>query len=283
MALLWLGHAACAQTLNYDLPLHVAQVRLPLNHPPVIVACSYAPGMAQETRYWQKNISDDGVFFVHLRPGQVTPPSCDKAVPQPDPPLVVTCTTYPGFMVKDRHVEGDEGDAGVSVVKLSAGRPVPSCDDAAAPRENMLRDKNEGGAFDGVKGAYLFLAEPDTDLFGAWNMVVYRTDSSRLITDFTLLNNPASALQRTPDGLSFRLTTYVSQDCGVGGNGGAACLARLEQTAGTKIALAQCVKAEPKDFPTDPIAIAYPALLSVRGSHAVLRATGPATACIASE
>ena len=65
--------------------------------------------------------------------------------------------------------------------------------------------------------------------------------------------------------------------------------ARLEHMTGAQISLAQCLKAEPqnppqyKNFPIDPVAIEYPALLSVRGTSSALRATGPATACIASE
>lgn len=262
----------------------MTQVRLPLNHPPVVVACSYAPGMAQETRYWQKNISDDGVFFVHIRPGQVAPPSCDKGMPQLDQPLVVTCTVYPGFMVKGLHQEGDEGDAGTSIVPMRPGQAAPACDDKTAPGEFLLAGTDQSGAgFWGAVNGYVFLSEPDGDLYGANGTVIYRADAAQPIVTLPLADAPGNRLSHVPGGFDLRLMTQQEKNCAVGGNAGAACLARLEQAAGVKIPLAQCVKAEPANDPHDPVAMEYPALLSVRGGHATLRAAGPATRCIPSE
>jgi hypothetical protein len=279
--LLCLGRPVCAQTLNFDAPLHVTQVRLPLNHPPVDVTCSDAPGAGTETRYWQKNPNDDGSLPVHLLPGRKVP-SCDK-VTIPAPPLVVTCTAYDGFVVKGRHWETDEGDAGTFVAPLRPGQAAPPCDDKPLPGEFLLAGTNQSGAeFWGAAAGYVFLGGADTDLYGAIEIDIFRADAPGQVGTTLLFDDPGNRLSRAPGGFDLRFMAEQAADCAVSGSKGTACLARLEQ-GGAKISMAQCVKAEPKDYPRDPIAIEYPALLSVRGSNSVLRAVGPATRCIPSE
>lgn len=285
--MLCLGRAGVAQTLNFDPPLRVTQVRLPLNHLPVVVACDGGSGMVQETRYWQKNIGDDGVFFVHLTPGRPAPPSCDKVIEPYPTPMVVTCSVYAGFMVQGRHVEGDEGDAGTFIVPIRPGQATPACDDKAAPGEFLLPGTDQSGAsFWGAVNGYVFLDLPDADPAVGYAADIFGANGQGSIITINVLeapyvrDAPGNRLSRVPGGFDLSFMTDQTLGCGVGGSNGAACFARLEQASGAAISMAQCVKAEPENDPNSPVFIQYPALLSVRGSKAVLRATGPATRCI---
>jgi hypothetical protein len=207
-----------------------------------------------------------------------------KATLAGNPPLVVTCSFYSGFMVKELHWEGDEGNAGVAVVPVRQGEAVSACDHNAAPGEFLLTGTDQSGAeFWGAVGNNVLLSSSDLDLYGAGEIDIFRADAPRQITSVLLFDRPSNRLIRTPGGFDLRFMAEQAADCAVGGSTGVECLGRLEQATGAKISLAQCVNAEPKNDPKDPIAIEYPALLSVRGSKAVLRATGPATGCIASD
>lgn len=289
LANLSLGRIAAAQTLNFDVPLSVTKMELPLNHPPVDLVCADNTGNVTEERYWQKNSADDGVFDLKLRPGQVVP-SCDKVTFPKYPPLFVTCSAYAGFAVKERQFEGDEGDDDIALIPKRPGQGVVPCDDKMAPGEFSLKSALDSEAFIGVVGSYVFVAAVDDDLFG-WNGVdVFRADSPAPIAFPSLSWGDRTArLTRMPGGFDLRFMADASLGCGVDGPSGTTCLARLERATGAKIARAQCLKAVPEADLSNPlpqgypIALEYPALLSVRGTKAVQRATGPGVGCIASE
>ncbi len=233
-------------------------------------------------RYWQKNQSDDGVFPAQVKPGQAVPPSCDKTAFPARPPVDVTCTLYPGFMLKEMHSQGDEGE-NTSIVPVKAGQAEPACNDRSAPGEVLL---SNGGYFWGAVNGYVFLGVPDADPVVGYETDIFGADGQGGITTIYVLDAPyvrdapPNRLTRVPGGFDLHFMTDQTLNCSVGGSNGAACFARLEQASGAKIQMAQCVKAEPENDPNSPVWIQYPALLNVRGSNAVLRATGPATRCI---
>jgi len=286
LAILSLGQIASAQTLKFDTPLSVTKLTLPLNHPPLDFACAISNEKVLEVRYWQKNPADEGEFVVKMRPGPEVPP-CDKTVLPQDPPLLVTCSIYSSFMVKERQVEGNEGDDGIAIVPRPQGPAAPPCDEKVALGEFLLQPALLSQWFMGVVGRYVFVAANDSDNFGWDPTNVFRADAPRPIAFSSVQwGDRTVRLTRVPGGFDLRFVADANLDCGVDGAEGAACLARLEHAAGANIALAQCLKAVPKaylnkSFPRGyPIALEYPAILSVRGSKAVLRATGPGVGCI---
>jgi hypothetical protein len=141
-----------------------------------------------------------------------------------------------------------------------------------------------GAAFWGTVGDYVFLVLPETDLYGAVHAEIFRADLPEGIGWLTRQPDyPGNWVTRVSGGFDFHFWADQEGECAVSGSAGPACLAQLERAAGTKISLAQCRKAEPQNDREKPVALFYPALLSVRGTSFVLRATGPATDCIASE
>lgn len=295
MALFCLAQGARAQNLNFDTPLSVTQVVLPLNHPVVDEVCGYAPGHGIEFRYWEKNPANDGQFQVHLKPGQVEP-SCDNLFPPNPSPFIVTCSVYRGFVVKERHTEDQMGDDSIAIIPRQPGQTVFSCADNIAPGEFPLgnADWMTGADFWGAVNGYVFLTSADDDVFGADVIGVFRADNPHPITELWLsFHDRRNHFTRVPGGFDLRFMAEQERadqrdpgqdaDCTVAGSAGAACLAQLERAAGSHIPLAQCLKAEPRDVPQDPVALEYSALLSVRGTKATLRAAGPAESCIASE
>jgi hypothetical protein len=289
LAILSLGRIAAAQTLRFDPPLSVTKVELPLNHPPVDLVCADKTGKVTEQRYWQKDPNDDGIVDPKLRPGQVVP-SCDKVTFPKNPPLFVTCSAYSGFDVKERQFEGDEGDDDIAIIPKQSGSGVVPCDDKLAPGEFSLKPALGSEAFMGALGDYVFVAQLDDDGFQRERVNVFRADAPGPIAfPSLLLGDPTIRLTRVPGGFDLHFITDASLDCGVDGANGAICLARLERKTGAKITRAQCLKALPEAYFSKPlpqgypVAIAYPALLSVRGTKAVLRATGPGVECIAQE
>jgi hypothetical protein len=184
--------------------------------------------------------------------------------------------TYPGFMVKDLHQQGDEGETTV-IVPLRPAQAIAPCDDKEVPGQNL--SGQSGAGFWGAVNGYVFLGVPDADPVVGYATDIFRADG-RDITTIYVLDAPGNRLSRVPGGFNLNFMTDQTVGCGVGGSNGAACFARLERTSGAKISMAQCVQAEPENDPNSPVYIQYPALLSVRGSKAVLRATGPATRCI---
>ncbi len=293
LAVLSLGQVAAAQTLKFDVPLSVMKVKLPLNHPPVDFACTLNNDEVLEVRYWQKNPADEGEVVVEKRPGPEVPP-CDKT-PPPEPeyaPLLVTCSVYASFIVKERQSEGQEGDdGGISVVPLRQGKVPAPCDDKMEPGEFFLQPILGSEWLMGVVGRYVFLAAGDDDSYGWDPTNVFRADTPQPIMLTALLwgDDRTQRITRVAGGFDLRFMADFSLDCGPDGAHGAACLARLERAAGANISLAQCLKAVPKSYLNKlipggfPVALEYPALLSVRGSQALLRATGPGVGCVASD
>lgn len=261
-------------------------VALPLGHPPLDFMCSYAPRLVAHILYWQKNSNSDGIYSARLRLGQAVPPSCEKVAAPAPPPLYVTCVAYRGFVVKSRERlwGSDVGVAGVSIIPIRPGQAAPPCDGKIVLGEFLLFGTDQSRAkFWGVVGQYVFLVLPDTDLFGALHTEVFRSNLPEHIGWLTRPPDyPDIWLTRAPGGFDFHFWAEQEGNCAVSGGTGAACLAQIERAAGTKISLEQCRKAEIEDKPYKPIALFYPALLSVRGASFVLRATGPATSCIAS-
>jgi hypothetical protein len=289
LVILSLGQVAAAQTLKFDTPLSVTKLTLPLNHPPLDFACAISNEKVLEVRYWQKNPADEGQVVLKMRPGPEVPP-CDKIVLPQETPLLVTCSVYAGFVVKERQFEGDEGDDGIAIIPRRQGPAVMPCNDKVALGEFLLKPALGSEAFMGVVGPYVFVAAVDDDNYG-WNSVnVFRANAPGPIALPSLSwSDRTFRLTRVPDGFDLRFMADASLDCGVDGPKGAACLARLEHAAGANIALAECLKAVPKAYLSHslpqgyPVALEYPALLTVRGSKAVLRATGPGVGCVASE
>ena len=283
MALLCLAQAACAQTLNFDPPLRVTHSP---GHSPVDIFCSYPSGAVTHTRYWQKTGSDDGTFPGDIQLGQALPPPCSKMV-IPRPPVEVTCFFYPGFMVKQLYTQGDEGDAGLSIVPVPQGQARQACAGKPLPGEFVLAGTAQSGAgLWGVVSGYLFLTGGDDDapVFGDITDIVRAAPPhADQIAAVTILNVPANRITRVPGGFDMHFMAGQTANCAVGSSDGAACLARLEQMTGAKIAMAQCMQEEPANNSGNPVWVQYPALLSVRGGHAMLRATGPAARCIPAE
>lgn len=220
-----------------------------------------------------------------MQQGQALPPPCSKmAIPRP--PVEVICSRYPRFMVKQRYQQGDEGGAGISVVPMRPSQPEQPCDDRLLPGELLLAGTAQAGSgFWGAVSGYLFLTGTDFDpiIYGHTTDIV-RVDAPQPnlspFISIMILDDPGNQISRVPGGFDLHFMADQTANCAVGGSDGAACLARLEQMTGAKISMAQCLKGEPGNDPANPVWVQYRAVLSVRGSHAALRATGSALRCI---
>ncbi len=289
LAILGMEQMSAAQTLDFDAPLRVTKVELPLNHPPIDLVCTDNTGKVTEQRFWQKDSADDGFVDPKLRPGQVVP-SCNTVTFPKNPPLFVTCYAYAGFTIKEQQFEGDEGDDDIAIVPKQRGQANMPCDDGFAPGQFSLKTVIGSEAFIGVVGDYVFVAAVDGDGFG-WNGVnIFRADGPKPIAFPSLSWSDRSfRLTHMPDGFDLRFMDHVSADCGVDGAQGGKCMAKLERVTGVKMTRAQCLKTVPEAYYShplpqgDPVALEYPALLSVRGTKAVIRAIGPAIGCVASQ
>jgi hypothetical protein len=208
----------------------------------------------------------------------------------PAPPLLVTCTSYAGFMVKERSSEGAVGDKSISVVPMRREQQIAACDEKTAPGELILAtDDLDYVMFWGAWGSYLFLDSHDGDSYRALAVSIFRDDSATPVVTMPMLDDPPmfenpleTRLSPLPGGFEFHLWVVQPANCALatGTGAGLACIAELDRVDTVKTALSQCLQMMHRDLTGNPWSIPLPILLTVRGRSSQLRLSGTTGRCI---